>query len=113
MRANVLINASLAAASTLLIQMTRISWLWFSLYLLVMIDEVKMKSRKNRLARLNLLYCLAATCRLSQSSQCVVQFIRSASILFSLMILATVLKSIHALAVGVAQQLKLLLLQGE
>lgn len=61
MRPNVLINASLAAASMLLIQMTRIGWLWFSLYLLVMIDEVKMKSRKNRLARLNLLYCLAAT----------------------------------------------------
>ncbi|KZR69026.1 hypothetical protein PMIT1313_01485 [Prochlorococcus marinus str. MIT 1313] len=41
MRANVLINVSLAAASTLLIQMTGTSWLWLSLYLSVVIEEVK------------------------------------------------------------------------
>ncbi|KZR78050.1 hypothetical protein PMIT1323_00497 [Prochlorococcus marinus str. MIT 1323] len=61
MRANVLINVSLAAASTLLIQMTGTSWLWLSLYLSVVIEEEKKKGRKNRLVRVKLLYCLAAT----------------------------------------------------
>ncbi|KZR82699.1 hypothetical protein PMIT1342_00696 [Prochlorococcus marinus str. MIT 1342] len=44
MQANVLINVSLAAASTLLIQMTRTSRLWLSLYLSVVIEEVKKKA---------------------------------------------------------------------
>ncbi len=61
MRTNVLINVSLAAVSTLLIQTTGTAWVWLSLYHSVVIEEVKKKGSRYRLARVKLLYCLAAT----------------------------------------------------